>query len=300
MTDEQSRTGASRRAVRSTRSGHSSPLVNSEAARQVSEAARAVGLSVPQLVDLISDSGLMATPPPDGATEVLSLQDLGDRLHALSSAEPRGARAEWFASLLPRQQQALLTVLRERGYATAVIAQEYGIDPMQVVEAHNKFADNLGKNVVQVRMTTLAGQMTLAMERAQQGAMESKDWSTFWRIQKEAIGLLQSMGIVDRAAQKITIDQNVSIGVEEKNAEIRRLIELERRGEARRLEIQRAEREDDEVPTDVQVDSQEDDGVGEKGQRLHQGEHGDPALEAPGGAGEATRGDGAPCDDGRK
>lgn len=219
-------------------------MVDAEAGAKVERAASAVGLSSEQLVNLIADSGLMAAPPSDGITEVMSLQDLGKRLHTLAVGHPIAARQKWFGGLLPTQKKALLTVLRERGYATAVIAQEYGVDPLEVVEAHNQFADKLGKNVINIRMSTIAGNMQLAAERAQQGAMETGDWSTYWRIQKELTMLQQSLGIADRAAQKVEIDNRISIGFEEKEEEIKKIVAMAERGTQRRLEIDLAKEED--------------------------------------------------------
>lgn len=260
MTDGSSPSG--RRGRRRSRGNRPSPLVDSGAAEKLSAAAEAVGLERDQLVSLVSDSGLLAIPPSDGVGEQMSLEDLGKRLWNLSTSKPKGERAEWFAALVPAQQQALLTVLRDRGYATAVIAQEFGIDPMMVVEAYNKFADNLGARVTNVRMNTIAGQMVLAMERAAQMAIENEDAATFWRINKEGIQMLQSLGIVDRAAQKVEIDSKVQIGVDEKRAEIARIVELARREDQRRLEIEQSEREDDNAirGTEEALD-QEDGGV---------------------------------------
>ena len=221
-----------------------SELVSDEAAAKVEKAAGAVGLSVEELTNLVADSGLMAKPPSDGITEVMSLQDLGKRLHTVAITHPVGERQKWFAGLLPTQKMALLTILRERGYATAVIAQEYGVAPMEVVEAHNQFADQLGKNVINIRLSTIAGNMQLAAERAQQGAMEAGDWSTYWRIQKELTMLQQSLGIADRAAQKIEIDSKISIGIEEKEEEIKKIVAMAERGTQRRIEIDQAREED--------------------------------------------------------
>jgi hypothetical protein len=256
MTDGADKSGSPVRRVRRTRtrkraSAASSGLVSGPAAKKVEKAARAVGLSTQELVDLVSDSGLMGERPAgDGVTEVLTLQDLGARLHTLSCAEPRDTRAEWFAGLAPTQKKALLTVLRERGYATAVIAQEYGIDPLEVVQAHNAFADNLGKNVINTRLSTLAGHMQLAAERAQQGLMEKSDWAGFWRIQKDMVGLLQDIGVIERAAQKIEVDSKVSVGFEEKQAEMERILSLERRRDVRRIEITKARESDNETTLD--------------------------------------------------
>ena len=218
-------------------------LVDGDAKAKLSAAAEAIGCSVSQLVDLAHDAS-PSVPIEDGITDSMSLEDLGRRLWTLSTAQPKSERAKWFKGLAETQKTALLTVLRQRGYATAVIAHEFDVDPIKVVEAYNRFADNLGARVTNVRMNTIAGQMQLSMEKAMQISSEKGDAATFWRIQKEAIMLMQSMGIVDRAAQKVEVENTVSIGHGEKEEEIRRVLELARRGEQRKLEIEKSESED--------------------------------------------------------
>lgn len=221
-----------------------SALYDADASEKLKTAAEAAGLTVDQLINLVSDSGHMAKlPGGDGITEIVTLGDLGDRLHKLAVAQPRSKRAAWFSGLLPVQQAALVVILRERGHASHAIAQSFDIAQSKVIQLFNKHADSLGANVVNTRLSTIAGNLQIAMERAAQGAMESEDWSTYWRIHKEFTMILQSLGIVDRAAQKIEIDQKVSIGVEEKQEEIKRILAIARAADKRRIEIETAQRD---------------------------------------------------------
>lgn len=225
-----------------------SELMDDDAGARLKVAADAAGMTVEQLVNLVADSGHLGTPPSgDGITEIVSLEDLGKRLHALAASQPKSKRAEWFAGLVPAQQTALVTVLRERGYASSVIAQDFDIGHQQVIEIYNKHADALGANVVNTRLSTIAGHLQLAMERAQHGAAEAGDWSAYWRILKEFTALLQSMGIVDRAAQKVEVDSKVTIGVDEKREELRRMLEMADKERIRILEIKQSEDEGTEL-----------------------------------------------------
>jgi hypothetical protein len=235
-----------------------SELMDAEAGQKIADAAHAVGMTSEQLINLVADSGHLGAPPSgDGITELVTLEDLGSRLHALAASQPRSKRADWFHKLVPAQKSALITVLRERGYASACIAQDFDIAHSTVIETYNKHADALGANVVNTRLSTIAGHLQLAMERSQHGAAEAGDWSAYWRILKEFTAMLQSLGIVDRAAQKIEIDQHVSIGTEEKQAELRRILETLEKSQKRQLEIKLAEDEGvDMLPQDT--DDQED------------------------------------------
>jgi hypothetical protein len=68
--------------------------------------------------------------------------------------------------------------------------------------------------------------------------MLEKDWATYWRIQKETIALLQSLGIVKQAIRKVEIAHKFD---DQRKAEVDQLLDLERKQMARLEEIKRAE-----------------------------------------------------------
>lgn len=215
-------------------------VCDDEARGKLAKAAEAAGLTLAELVDLISDSGLLALPPAPKIQECLTLEDLGKRMHSIVQGVPHDKRAEWFRRLMPTQKGALIVVLRERGVSSNQIAQELGCSQTTVSKYYSQHADKIGTQILSTRLSTIAGHMLLAAERAQQGLAEEGDWKGFWRIQKEFIQQLQSLGVVDRAAQRIEIDHSVSIGVEEKKAEIEKMIQIQRAQEARQIELKRA------------------------------------------------------------
>lgn len=221
------------------RSCSGSALVDPKATERLAKAAESAGFtSVQQLVDFVVDSGLLALPPTDGITETFDLQQLGAVLRAqLASVLPKD-RPEWFRGLAQTQQIALVTVLRARGYSSLVIARDFGIDPLEVNRVWNDYSASLGSKVINVRLDTLVGNMQLVAERASEGAMEKADWGTYWRIQKELIALLQSLGIVKQAARKL----DVAVKFEDQaKAEVDAILELERKQRMRLGEIAAAQ-----------------------------------------------------------
>ena len=97
-----------------------------------------------------------------------------------------------------------------------------------------------------MRLNTLVGNLQIAAERAGEGAMEKDDWGTYWRVQKEMIALLQSLGIVKQAIRKVEVAHHFD---DQKSAELEAILELERKQAARREELKRADFQlTDEVP----------------------------------------------------
>jgi len=212
----------------------------------VQKAAKAVGLDVESLANLMVEGGITAIPPSDGITGRYTLKDLGTRLWGTMQEQPRPARAQWFAGLMDTQKIAVVVTLRGKGFATQVISQEFNIPMMDVLRIWNEHADNLGAQVVGIRLNTIAGNLQVVAERAQQGAMQKNDWSAMWRIQKELTAVLQSIGIVDRAIHKVQVTHKFD---EQKQTELEKLLELERKKLSRAEEVKLIEAEViDEVP----------------------------------------------------
>ena len=216
--------------------GQRTALVDPEAKDRLVAAAAAAGLdSIEALADLVVDSGAVAIPPTDDATESYTLEDLGVQMR---TQMPPTERPEWFAALVETQQHGLVSVLRARGYSTQVIATDFGIDPVSVNKIFARYADELGAQVVNVRLNTLVGNLQLAGERASEGALHKKDWGTYWRVQKEMIAILQSLGIVKKAIQKVEVAHTFD---DQKGAELEALLKVERQKAARAEEIKDAD-----------------------------------------------------------
>ena len=246
------------KASRSPQAAKAAPWVADPAALGVvGKAAEAVGLTVEELANLVVDAGITALPPSDGITTKYTLKDLGMRLWGTMQENPRHMRAKWFHGLAPTQQAAVIVVMRDRGFSTQVIAEEFKIPMMEVMNTWNRHASNLGAHVLGLRLDTIAGNLQLMAERAQNGAMERGDHSTLWRIQKELTKMFQEIGIVDRAAHQVEVTHKFD---ERKQAELDSLMELERKKAISTENIKKIEAtvvEGDEIPKEFR-DAEED------------------------------------------
>jgi hypothetical protein len=216
--------------------GKETALVDPKVQDRLQAAATAAGFdTIAALADLLVDSGAVALPP-DGVGEVYTLEDLGVQMR--TQMPVRAERPDWFRGLVETQRIALVAVLRTRGYSTATIAIDFGIDPISVNKIYARYSDELGAQVVNVRLNTLVGSMQLAGERAAEGAMNKEDWGTYWRITKETIALLQSLGIVKKAIQKVEVAHTFD---DQKSAELEALLKVERQQAARQEELKLAD-----------------------------------------------------------
>lgn len=209
------------------------PLGQSPAVKTIAKAAAAVGLDIKQLGDLVIDSGILATPP-DGFTEVLSLAELGTHMTSRMGQLPSKARPEWFRELSLVQRAAVVVSLRTNGCSTQALAQEFEVPAIEIQQVYNDHIDKIGQNTTNVRLTMIVGQMTTIAERAQHGSMAKNDWGTYWRIQKDLLAALQSLGIVDKAIHRVEVTHNLTDRTKEN---IERLASLRMKQATRRKEI---------------------------------------------------------------
>lgn len=229
---------ARRKRARRKRQRSVGALRDPAALEKLEKAADAVGLEIEELVDLVVDSGALTLPQTDGVTNKYTLQDLGLGLWTDLQAVPKTLRAKWYAGLADVQKSAVVVVLKERGYSTMTICQELGVKQYKVTEIYNRYVDELGAQVVGLRLHTIAGNLQLMAERAQQMAMQNGDASTFWRVAKDMVKELQSLGIVDRAIHKVEVTHKFD---EQKQQEIGKMLEIERKKQARDEELKRVE-----------------------------------------------------------
>lgn len=219
------------------------PLFDPAAKDKLQRAADSIGLSLQQLVDLVADSGALTIAPPkdkDGFTPTLTMRDLGRRMWTELQVTMRPERSTWFAGLLRQQQVALVVTLREHGYRSEVIANDLGLSPLEVTRIYSEHADNIGAQVANIRLNTLAGHVQLAAERAQQGLMEQGEWAAYFRVSKDLVAILQSLGIVDSAVRRVEVTHNVNFG-EQQKAEVDAMVQLELKKRKRLEEIKQAD-----------------------------------------------------------
>tara|TARA_R110000803_G_scaffold48198_10_gene100115 strand:- start:9289 stop:10026 length:738 start_codon:yes stop_codon:yes gene_type:complete len=178
-------------------------VANPDAVAIAQKAADAAGLDLQGLADLLIDNGLVSMPPPNGIQKSYTLQDLGDRLWGAMQCERPSNRHTWFDHLSDPQKVALIVTLRTRGFTPLAIANDFNITERKVRDTFGAYANDLGAQVVGIRLETMVGNLQLTFERAMQMASEAGDFSAMWKFQKELVSTLQSIGIVERATQNV-------------------------------------------------------------------------------------------------
>lgn len=216
-----------------------SALVDPAARQKLEVAAEAAGLTLAQLVDLVHDSGAMSTPPDasDGITTTLTLGELGKRMWAELQQVLLPERAEWFTQLLEPQQIAMIVTLCDEGFRPEIISRELGISSVRVREVRDQYADRIGAQVTQIRLSTIAGHVQIAAERAMEGLKAAGDWKGYFAVQRDVVKVLQSLGIVDQAIHRVEVTHKIE---DNRQAEIDAILEIERKKQRRRIEIETA------------------------------------------------------------
>jgi hypothetical protein len=174
----------------------------------------------------------------DPLTERFTLEDLGDRLAMVAQTESPPLRQAWFTNLVPVQRNAVVTALRHRGYSALSISNDFGLPELQVEKIYAEHVTQLGAQVLAVRLDTLVGQISAAKQRAQEMAIKKGDAGTFWRVEKEHTGLLQDLGVLERAAHKVEV---VNKAEESKAAAFTRLVSLAEMKARRNVELKKIE-----------------------------------------------------------
>lgn len=234
--------------TRSLRTLAGTALVDPDATKRVTEAAKAAGFrSVHELIDFIADAGLIGLPPADGITERYTLEDLGLRLWATMQARPIAKRAEWFHELAEQQQVSLVTVLRNRGFSCNNIARQFEIPERKVRQWWNKHADHLGAQVVGTRLNVIVGELQARAEQSIDELTRLGKPKEAFSVQKDFVGLLQNLGIVERAAQHVHHTHDVG---EQTMQEIESLVAIREKKAAAQERVKSIDAEVIEEPPD--------------------------------------------------
>ena len=229
----------------------SPPIANPAARAQLERAAEAAGLSVAQLADLVFEAGVAPPKAADGVVQRYTLQDLGEKLWGAMQPVPKDERALWFSQLVPTQQMALVAVLRDHGFRSEVIARDLGLGVDLVIRMWATYASKLGEQVVGIRLDTIAGQLQLASERAQEMAIADNSPAVYWKIEKEKIELLQSIGIVEKAIHKTEVTHKID---DAQKAELEEFARLRSKQHKRKIEVEeltKIEDKGEDLPDDL-------------------------------------------------
>src|SRR5690606_26634121 len=88
------------------------------------------------------------------------------------------------------------------------------------------------------RLNVIAGELAVRAEKSIEECVTQGQPDKAWRIHREFVQMLQTLGVVDRAIQRV---EHVHRKEDEAEAEIRRLLELERKKERYGEEVRQIE-----------------------------------------------------------
>ncbi len=219
-------------------SGPRPTLEAGNAKKLLTEAAESVGLDPKALAQLAIDA--YGKKLADKQAASVTRKELGLTLWRELQGVAKANRGEWYSKLADEQQISLIVALRHEGYRSDVIARDLAISQYSVTELYNRYADTVGSQVSLIRLNTLLGIMSSDLELAQEGMRNAGDWNGYWKARKEYIKLLQDLGVVERAVQRIEVNHSFE---EAKQSEIHAILELERKQLARQEEIKQVEYE---------------------------------------------------------
>ena len=208
-----------------------------DAAVLIEQAADAAGMTVEQLAKTVIDLYGKKLAKPN-AHERLSRKELGLALWRDLQRIAKPNRGAWYQELADEQKISLIVALRHEGYRSDVIARDLNIAQTQVSELYNRYADTVGSQVSMVRVSTILGAVTADLELAQEGMRNAGDWKGYWAARAKYVSILQDLGVVERAAQRIDINHNFE---QAKKAEIDGILLLEEKKKQRQAEIREVE-----------------------------------------------------------
>lgn len=198
-------------------------------------AADAVGMDPKELAKLAID--LLGKDAPKTGLSV-TRKDLGLTLWREMQGVAKAGRKDWYGKLADEQQISLIVALRHEGYRADVIARDLGVTQHHVTDLYHRYSSTVGAQVSVIRIDTILGLMTTDLDLAQEGMRANGDWKGYWAARKDYIKLLQELGIVERAAQRIEVTHNFE---QAKQAEIDGILDIERKRAKRIEEIKQAE-----------------------------------------------------------
>ena len=218
---------------------HRQRVADPDLASKLEAAATVAGTDVQGLLDLAVESGIAALPPADGLTEVLTFEDLGADIQAQLPADDK-ERAAFFATLTPTQQDALLARLAVgESKHPAALARAFNVSLPRLRKSIHRATERRGDLVIGARLNTVVGGLVEAAEQAMESLAAQGDWKAYFEIRLKLTTKLQDLGVVDRAVQRVSVSHEHGIKDEQRD-EIARLVELERKQQARREEIKQA------------------------------------------------------------
>lgn len=100
------------------------------------------------------------------------------------------------------ERRACVTYLRLEGYTRQEIADIFKVHPQTITRDEKANRKELAKLVTDIDVQAVAGGLAASAKHLYGKAMKEKDYALAWRIEREVISDLQSMGYLPKAAEQ--------------------------------------------------------------------------------------------------
>jgi len=213
-------------------------LAEPEAGATLQAAAAAVGLTPQRLAEL----ALVSFPPiaSVGMTQEVELRDVGESLYRrLSDKKLIEERCALFDGLTTEQKTILVLWLCEQGFAPSSIAQ-LGWEETRIRRLWMQRSEDLGKQVQGVSLQVLVGAIQSRYEQVTEMAKKKGDYRAMMLFEKDRVALLQSLGVVEQAVRRHSIEVTHKVEDAMQN-ELDRILELREKAKVRELAWEKQE-----------------------------------------------------------
>lgn len=145
-----------------------------------------------------------------------------------------------FSRLTPDEQRALLGHVRDQeGVAPIALAIRFGVN-LSAIRALLAYTDEqLGLQTLRTTHFAHVGRLVAAAETATDQLAKEGKWLAYWKVHRELHQDLQRLGVIREVPRALQVQHEHALRTDQA-AEIDRLLELERKRDARLEEIQRA------------------------------------------------------------
>ncbi len=185
------------------------------------------------------------------------------------SKHPQPQWSTLISTAKPEALDSLVLHLCMKGYAPMTIADKLGLSPLKVQSVWRENSELVGESVMGVTLPQIIGRIEARCDAFVEQAIRSGRPDRAWNFERQRIGILQDLGIVERAAKRhehlvqhrMTQDGASDDKTIARDAEIQRLVELR---EMRSRSTERAQRlvstKVDAIPVGTHPLDEEDDG----------------------------------------
>jgi len=200
-------------------------ILDPDLRRRLQKAATEIGAkSLEDLAVALLDGGYLGKVKGPLEVQKLDRSEVG---RALLAQCPKGQELpEYFRSLIPAQQHAIMLSLMHKGKSAQYVASKFWLPVEEVMRVWNRYAASIGEDVLQVRFESYIGTLALRVEDLYHRCLKSDRPKAAADIMFKHLETLQKLGVLYRAPVKVEMTMNKE-AQQEVEREAHRIVELQ-------------------------------------------------------------------------